>query len=52
MVILYSSCATHQQFGYLTAITMGLCLATDSMTLPALVVALIRLSELRRLTAY
>ena len=37
LVMLFSSFATLQQFGYLTAITMTLCLATDVLMLPALV---------------
>jgi predicted RND superfamily exporter protein len=37
-VMIFSSFATLQQFGYLTAITMVLCLATDVFMLPALVV--------------
>ena len=45
LVMLFSSFATLQQFGYLTAITMGLCLATDVGMLPALLVVLKRLSE-------
>jgi predicted RND superfamily exporter protein len=43
--MLFSSFATLQQFGYLTAITMGLCLLTDVGMLPALLVVLKRLSE-------
>jgi len=45
LVMLFSSFATLQQFGYLTAITMGLCLATDVGMLPALLVSLPKLSE-------
>jgi predicted RND superfamily exporter protein len=45
LVMLFSSFATLQQFGYLTAITMTLCLATDVGMLPALLVALPKLSE-------
>jgi len=48
LVMLFSSFATLQQFGYLTAMTMGLCLATDVGMLPALLVVLKRLSEPRR----
>jgi hypothetical protein len=47
LVMLFSSFATLQQFGYLTAITMSLCLATDVGMLPALLVVLRRLSEPR-----
>lgn len=47
LVMLFSSFATLREFGYLTAITMGLCLATDVGMLPALLVALARLSEPR-----
>ena len=47
LVMLFSSFATLREFGYLTAITMGLCLATDVGMLPALLVALSRLSEPR-----
>ncbi|MEX2208817.1 MAG: MMPL family transporter [Myxococcota bacterium] len=45
LVMLFSSFATLQQFGLLTAITMGLCLATDVGMLPALLVVLKRLSD-------
>jgi predicted RND superfamily exporter protein len=45
LVMLASSFATLREFGYLTAITMGLCLATDVGMLPALLVLLPRLSE-------
>jgi len=38
LVMIFSSFATLQQFGYLTAITMTLCLVTDVFMLPALVV--------------
>jgi uncharacterized protein len=38
LVMTFSGFATLQQFGYLTAITMTLCLATDVLMLPALVV--------------
>ena len=37
LVMIASSFATLQQFGYLTGITMALCLATDVFMLPALV---------------
>jgi uncharacterized protein len=37
-VMIFSGFATLQEFGYLTAITMTLCLATDVLMLPALVV--------------
>lgn len=40
LVILMSSFATLQEFGYLTAMTMGICLATDLVLLPALLVKL------------
>jgi predicted RND superfamily exporter protein len=43
LVMIFSSFATLQQFGYLTAITMMLCLATDVLMLPALVVRFQRL---------
>jgi len=39
-VILASGFATLQEFGYLTAITMALCLTTDLILLPALLVRL------------
>jgi predicted RND superfamily exporter protein len=45
LVMLASSFATLREFGYLTAITMGLCLATDVGMLPALLVLLPKLSE-------
>ena len=45
LVMLFSSFATLREFGFLTAITMGLCLATDVGMLPALLVVLKRLSE-------
>jgi predicted RND superfamily exporter protein len=45
LVMMFSSFATLREFGYLTAITMGLCLATDVGMLPALLVVLRRLSE-------
>jgi predicted RND superfamily exporter protein len=48
LVMLFSSFATLQQFGYLTAITMMLCLATDVLMLPALVVRFQRLVVPRR----
>jgi hypothetical protein len=47
LVMTFSSFATLQQFGYLTAITMMLCLATDVFMLPALVVRLQRLVQPR-----
>ena len=40
LVILASGFATLQEFGYLTAFTMALCLATDLILLPALLVLL------------
>jgi hypothetical protein len=40
LVILASGFATLQEFGYLTAFTMALCLTTDLMLLPALLVLL------------
>jgi len=40
LVILASGFATLQEFGYLTAITMALCLTTDLILLPALLVRL------------
>jgi predicted RND superfamily exporter protein len=40
LVILASGFATLQEFGALTALTMGLCLATDLILLPALLVRL------------
>lgn len=40
LVILVSSFATLQEFGYLTAITMAICLCTDLLLLPALLVKL------------
>jgi predicted RND superfamily exporter protein len=46
-VMIFSSFATLQQFGYLTAITMLLCLATDVFMLPALVVRFQRLVQPR-----
>jgi hypothetical protein len=45
LVMLFSSFATLQQFGYLTASTMVLCLLTDVGMLPALLVVLKSLSE-------
>jgi hypothetical protein len=45
LVMLFSSFATLREFGSLTAITMGLCLATDVGMLPALLVVLRRLSD-------
>ncbi len=48
LVMLFSSFATLREFGLLTAITMGLCLATDVGMLPALLVAFPRLSEPKR----
>ncbi len=48
LVMLFSSFATLREFGYLTAITMGLCLATDVGMLPALLVVAKRLSDPRR----
>ncbi len=47
LVMLFSSFATLREFGLLTAITMGLCLATDVGMLPALLVAFPRLSKAR-----
>jgi predicted RND superfamily exporter protein len=47
LVMMFSSFATLREFGYLTAITMALCLATDIGMLPALLVALRRLSRPR-----
>ena len=47
LVMTFSSFATLQQFGYLTAITMTLCLATDVFMLPALVVRFQRLVQPR-----
>ena len=38
LVILTSGFATLQEFGYLTAFTMALCLSTDLILLPALLV--------------
>ena len=38
LVILSAGFATLQEFGYLTALTMALCLATDLVLLPALLV--------------
>jgi predicted RND superfamily exporter protein len=46
-VMTLSSFATLQQFGYLTAITMMLCLATDVFMLPALVVRFQKLVQPR-----
>jgi uncharacterized protein len=43
-VMMFSGFATLQQFGYLTAITMTMCLATDVVMLPAMVVKLQKLS--------
>ena len=43
LVMIFSGFATLQQFGYLTAITMVMCLATDVLRLPALVVRFQRL---------
>ena len=40
LVILMSGFATLQEFGYLTALTMGICLSTDLVLLPALLVRL------------
>ena len=48
LVMIFSGFATLQQFGYLTAITMTLCLATDVLMLPALVVRFQRLVVPRR----
>jgi predicted RND superfamily exporter protein len=45
LVMLFSSFATLQQFGYLTALTMSLCLTTDLVLLPAVLVTLRGLSE-------
>ncbi|HTO68568.1 MAG TPA: MMPL family transporter [Myxococcota bacterium] len=47
LVMTVSSFATLQQFGYLTAITMTLCLATDVLMLPALVVRFQKLVQPR-----
>jgi predicted RND superfamily exporter protein len=44
LVMMFSGFATLQQFGYLTAITMTMCLATDVVMLPAMVVKLQKLS--------
>jgi predicted RND superfamily exporter protein len=41
----FSSFATLQEFGYLTAITMAMCLATDVLMLPAMVVKLQKLAS-------
>ena len=38
LVILTSGFATLREFGYLTAFTMALCLATDLVLLPALLI--------------
>jgi predicted RND superfamily exporter protein len=40
LVILASGFATLQEFGYLTAVTMTLCLTTDLILLPALLIRL------------
>jgi predicted RND superfamily exporter protein len=40
LVIVSSGFATLQEFGYLTALTMGICLCTDILLLPALLVRL------------
>jgi hypothetical protein len=47
LVMTVSGFATLQQFGYLTAITMTLCLATDVLMLPALVVRFQKLVQPR-----
>lgn len=45
LVMTFSSFATLQEFGYLTAITMAMCLATDVLMLPAMVVKLQKLAS-------
>jgi predicted RND superfamily exporter protein len=44
LVMTFSGFATLQEFGYLTAITMAMCLATDVLMLPAMVVKLQKLA--------
>ena len=43
LVVVSSGFATLQEFGYLTALTMAICLATDLVLLPALLVRVPRL---------
>ena len=38
LVVLSSGFATLQEFGYLTALTMAICLSTDLILLPALLI--------------